>query len=75
MTRDDLLKDGFIPIIQYEELYDDRLFISPPSITYRRGNEIVKLFNGKTFRYEIIDVKVDPLTGYRIPTLKSYNEA
>ena len=75
MTRDDLLKDGFIPLIQYEELYDDRLLINSPSKTYRRGNEIVKLFGGKTFRYEIIDIKVDQLTGYRIPTLKSYNEA
>lgn len=75
MTRDDLLKDGFIPLIEYEKIYDDKLLIHSPSITYRRGNEIIKLFGGKAFHFEIIDVRVDLLTGYRIPTLKSYNEA
>ena len=75
MTRDELLIDGFLPLIEYEEVYDDKLLIHLPRITYRRSNEIVKLFGGKAFYFEIVDIKVDSFTGYRIPTLKSYNEA
>lgn len=75
MTRDELLMDGFLPLIEYEELYNDKLLIYSPSNTYRKGNEIVKLLGKEAFHFEIINVKVDQLTGYRIPTLKSYNEA
>ncbi len=59
---------GFIPLIEYEQKYNDKLLIMFPSKYYRKDNI---LFYTTTNSYkEITNVKICPLTGYRIPELK-----
>ena len=64
----DEIPNGFISLIEYEEKYNDKLLIMFPSQKYRNGNIIYSTFD-KKFQ-EIVSIKIDPLTGYRIPELK-----
>ena len=57
---------GFIPLIEYEELFQDKLLISFPSSKYRKNNIIYSSTNNKF--YEITRVVSQGL--YRIPELK-----
>jgi hypothetical protein len=65
--NEEIKLDGFIPLINYERKFDDKLLIAFPSSKYRKGNI---LFDSRTGKYQkIINVSLDTLTGYRIPEL------
>ena len=68
--KDKLLKDGFTPLSEYEERYQDRLLIPLCSSCYRNGNILAFLLDENISYMEIESVETNILTGYRVPKLK-----
>jgi hypothetical protein len=67
-----LSENGFIPLIDYEERFNDRLLIFSPSTKFRNGNVVAKINQDGSIAFEEIEtVIVDTLTGYRIPKFKN----
>jgi len=67
---DYLFNEGFIPLIDYETKFNDKLLIWFPSSKYRKNNIIATPYENHIIYFEITNVNVNPLTGYRTPDLK-----
>jgi hypothetical protein len=68
--KDKLLKDGFIPLFEYENKYQDKLLIPMCSRCYRKNNMIAFVFDDHISYMEIESVEINLSTGYRVPKLK-----